>query len=254
LATLDAVYLEGTRAALAAGGQPPLLVADDVTMGALRAPMRQAGVPDPDGLDGGLVDPGLLPAAWLRLLLAAGCGLLLIRGIPWRALPSGIGPLATTPAAVAAVPASSSGPGPEPAPWRAARARLWAQAAAGWPAGDREVAWLDYTGDDRWGAADQRSGAAFAAKLRTLFATVRRVPVVPGGREGTARLLVTSHRPLPPGALDGLRMPPGGVALAMGHPSLAAELSGWLGGGWHVGQVFDCDVADLAPAESGPVQ
>jgi hypothetical protein len=254
-ATLDAGYLEGARAALAAGGVPPLLVADDVTMGALRPPMKQAGVPDPDGLDGGLVDPGLLPAAWLQALVTAGCDLLLIRGIPWRALPAG-----DNDAAPVAVPGLTAPEGLEaltveaPA-WRAARARLWAVAAAGWADPTLDLGWIDATTGDRWGAADARSGAAFTERLGHLFAAVRHLDGSPAGAGfRPERLLVTSHRPLSLTALAALRPAPSGVAVGMGHPSLAGDLTRFLGAGWRVGQVFDCDVADLEPESAGPVQ
>ncbi|MBK9473783.1 MAG: glycoside hydrolase family 3 protein [bacterium] len=259
-ATLDAGYLAGARAALSAGGGPPLLVADDVTMGALRLPMKQAGVPDPDGLEGGLVDPGLLPAAWLQALVTAGCDLLLIRGIPWRALPAG-----DDAAAPAAVPGMVAPEGldaltdealtVEAPAWRAARARLWAVAAAGWADPDLDLGWIDATTGDRWGAADARSGAAFTARLGRLFAAVRHVDGDPAGAGfRPVRLLVTSHRPLALTALAALHPAPSGVAVAMGHPSLAGDLTRFLGAGWRVGQVYDCDVADLEPESTGPVQ
>jgi len=255
LATLDADYLAATRADLTAGGAPPLLVADDITMGALRAPMQQAGVPAPDDLDGGLVDPGLLPAAWLRRLIEAGCALLLIRGIPWRALPltSPVGQPQAPPAGAAgdADGADAIAMTGELPTWHTARARLWAQAAAGWADGGAELAWLDFTGGDRWGAADQRSGDAFTAKLQGLFAAVRRLEAGSGERRTGARLLVTSHRPLRAEAFAGLTAARRGVAVAMGHPSLASDLSAFLGDGWQVGEVYDCDVADVCEPDTG---
>jgi hypothetical protein len=252
LATLDADYLAATRAGLAAAGAPPLLVADDITMGALRAPMLQAGVPAPDDLDGGLVDPGLLPAPWLLRLIAAGCALLLIRGVPWRALPlaSPVGDEPALPAAVADGAEAGAMTGELPT-WHTARARLWARAAAGWADDGAELAWLDFTDGDRWGAADQRGGEAFAAKLQGLFAVVRRLEAGPGERRTGARLLVTSHRPLRAEALAGLTAARRGVAVAMGHPSLATDLSAFLGDGWQVGQVYDCDVADVCEPDTG---
>lgn len=249
LATLDAPYLAATRARLQPGGEGPLLVADDVTMGALRAPMLAAGVAAPDALASGLVDPGALPAAWLGLLRDAGCGLLLIRGIPWRALPLPEAAMATA-ASERAVTITGDLPAAEPAAWRAARARLWHAAAGGWADAGATVDWLDFTAGDRWGAADQRGDAQFAARLAGLFALVRRVGE-PDGEAIGGRLLVTSHRPLPEAALRGRMAAAEGMAVAMGHPSLAGDLSDWLGKGWRVGQVFDCDVSDLAP-ESGP--
>jgi len=253
LATLDADYLAATRAGLTADGVAPLLVADDITMGALRVPMRAAGVPVPDDLDSGLVDPGVVPDAWLRRLLEAGCGLLLIRGIPWRALPLAENTLEAAPAASTGTAADTGSVG-EPVTWRAARSRLWTQAASGWADGGSELAWLDFTEGDRWGAADQRGGEAFTAKLQTLFASVRRLGAGPGERRTGARLLVTSHRPLPAEALAGLTAARRGFAVAMGHPSLAADLRSFLGEGWQVGQVYDCDAADLEPESCGPVQ
>lgn len=271
LATLDAAYLAQVRAALAAGDAPPLLVADDVTMGALREPMRRLGVPRPDAQDSGLVEPGDLPAAWLRALLHAGCGLLLLRGIPWRALP-----LAGTAAA-----GTSMAPATDPQPrtaaslaapaaiWREARDRLWRREAAGWAAPHLALAWLDTTAGDRWGAADQRTGSAFADRLAGLFARVERPGEADLPRKPCERLLVTSHRPLGAGLLDwlaksaaGLALAPGdlalapaGVALTMGHPSLAEDLRARLGDRWRVGALFDCDVQDLGgPEGARPLQ
>lgn len=278
LATLDAGYLAGVAAALATPGNSPLLVADDVTMGALREPMRRLGVPLPDDLDGGLVEPGDLPAGWLRALLQAGCGLLLLRGIPWRALPAGpdagadaAGTFARGAAGAATRPAHPAGlTAPAPS-WSEVRSRLWQREARGWADRARPLAWLDATAGDRWGAADQRSGEAFSSALSGLFAAVRRFGPAGGNRgadgaadaggAGCDRLLVTSHRPLAREHLAGLPLAAGGVALAMGHPSLGSDLAAVLGSGWRVGQVFDCDAADLGgpvpgpePESAGPVQ
>lgn len=265
LATLDAAYLAQVRAALAAGGAPPLLVADDVTMGALREPMRHLGVPRPDAQASGLVEPGDLPAAWLRALLHAGCDLLLLRGIPWRALPLSGAAAAGTPAAPATDPqarAAAASLAEPAAVWQEARDRLWRREAAGWAAPHLALAWLDTTAGDRWGAADQRTGTAFADRLAGLFARVGRQ----GGAEVAGapceRLLVTSHRPLGAGWPDGLAMAsaglalaPAGVALTMGHPSLADDLRARLGDRWRVGALFDCDVLDLGgPAGAQPLQ
>ncbi len=246
LATLDGDYLAATRARLGGGGPGPLLVADDVTMGALRAPMLAAGVPAPDALTGGLVEPAALPAAWLERLVAAGCGLLLIRGIPWAALPLPGEAQPAPPTGPPVAPGRADRPAADPSAWREARARLWAKAADGWADAAQAVDWLDLTRGDRWGAADQRGDALFAARLETRFAAVRRLDVEGGGAVGP-RLLVTAHRPLPAGLTGRFVVGGAGVAVAMGHPSLAGDLSAWLGSGWRVGQVFDCDVADLAP-------
>ncbi|MBK8165740.1 MAG: glycoside hydrolase family 3 protein [bacterium] len=254
LATLDAAYLEQVRASLAVGGVPPLLVADDVTMGALREPMRRLGVPRPDAQDSGLVEPGDLPAAWLRALLRAGCGLLLLRGIPWRALPlSGALPASEPPALGAGSegpPALASLAAPA-AVWQEARDRLWRREAVAWSAPHLTLAWLDTTAGDRWGAADQRTGAAFAEKLASLFARVERRNGAASAEAPCERLLVTSHRPMGTGLLDGLTLAPGGIALAMGHPSLAVDLRARLGEAWRVGALFDCDVQDLGSPCAG---
>lgn len=250
LATLEAGYLAGVQVALTGAGAPPLLVADDVTMGALREPMRRRGVPLPDAQDSGLVEPGDLPAEWLRALLEAGCGLLLLRGIPWRALPADAPAAAGEAAAADESAAADLADLKRPAPvWQEARERLWRREAAGWPAPSQVLTWLDATAGDRWGAADQRGGAAFAARLAGLFASVERPDGAAREPAPCERLLVTSHRPLAAGRLDALRPAPVGVALAMGHPSLADDLRGRLPGGWRVGQVHDCDPLDLDPLD-----
>lgn len=253
------------------GGRPPLIFADDITMGALRPAMAALGVaPDAPagsppggpaatrparpapGTVAGLLEPEQLTLPWLAALARAGCDRLLCRGIPWRALPlPDDGPPAAAaalagPAGGAAIAPATSPAGPRASVYAEARARTL-QAAGGdpLPAGVERLLWLDCTAGDRWGEP-----VALEASVADRFVTVQRVGAGTGepapeqtagfvrAARGGAALLVTSHRPLPAawsGALRGVAWRDGaGGALALGHPSLGEALAGALPAAWRV--------------------
>jgi hypothetical protein len=233
--TVDAAALTALRARLASPNVQ--LIADDVTMGGLRTALARLGVSAPDGRDEGLVDPADLTLAWLATLAAAGCDRLLVRGIPWRALP--------LPGVEVGPPLPGSAAAVLWAPTVAAYTEVRRRAAAGIAFGDQgdDLLWLDATADDRWGAA-----TAIGNWLDARFASITSFGIDDRPEPGRlwSRLLVTSHRPLPPGALRAVAtaLAPAGVALGAGHPSLGEELAAVLGARWRVQTL-----ADLAPED-----
>ncbi len=216
-----------------------LLFADDITMGGLRGALARQGVPSPDGRASGLVDPGDLSRAWLAAVAAADCDRLLVRGIPWGALPLVDGERG--PGLPAVMPPPTAVAGAE------AYGEVRRRAAAGidFAALDTPVLWLDGTEGDRWGAA-----AAAAEWLGGRFASVTRLEIgaLPVEPPSISRLLVTSHRPLaatvPAWLARGADRT--GVALAAGHPSLAPALSHHLGRGWTLQALADVAREDFA--------
>lgn len=238
--TLDGGALARLRTSLAPGVR---LFADDVTMGGLRPALAGLGVTLDDGHTEGLVDPGDLTRGWLETLAAAGCDLLLVRGIPWRALPledGAVGP--GLPPAVAAPVADA--PGGDL--YGEVRARAARGIRLADPAGS--LLWLDATGGDRWGEA-----AGLRSWLEGRFGQVFRVtPGEDSPSAGARTLLVTSHRPLGEGFAGWLEggLATGGEAVVAGHPVLAQDVTSVLGDGWVVRAVFDVRPEDLGPAGS----
>ncbi len=241
--TLDAAALARTRAGVPAGIR---LFADDVTMGGLRAALATLGAAAADGRAEGLVDPSDLTAGWLEALAAAGCDVLLVRGIPWRALPlaSGeAGPSLPAPGA-----ATAGGLAPEVPLYAEVRTRVAAGVVLRDPRGT--LLWLDATGGDRWGDAAGETGWLAARFGRVLRVT----PGECAPPEVAKTLLVTSHRPLGAGvaarALAGLGA--AGEAVVAGHPSLGEEVSAVLGVGWTVRALFDLRREDLKAVDPNP--
>ncbi len=247
--TLDGPRLAALRRELGGG---VLLYSDDVSMGALRAPLAARGVAAPDGRREGLVDPADLTAAWLLAVAAAGCDRLLLRGIPWRALP--LPPDGAEPPAPAAswpqlrpadLDLAQTGPDAEVY----AEARRRAAAPVHLRHGDARLLWFDATGQDRLGSA-QRLQTAVRAWWPQAVRVAAGAP--PGGGELSGgshdALLVTCHRPLTAGQAHWLQgaTAGGGTALAAGHPSLAGDLQRLLGPRWRVDALYDCARPDLA--------
>jgi hypothetical protein len=248
-ATLDTDRLGRWRQELeAAAAGPVLFFADDVTMGGLRPAMAQLGVVLADGLEEGMIDPGILPRSWLQNLASAGLDRILIRGIPWLAFP-------LTAEAELDFPADSRAPlaGPEPSwptgPYEEARGRARSGIEPGFLDVDLTLGWLDLTAGDRWEVAtdefsDRRLG--FARHLMGAFARVVELDAA----ELTAgqllqRLLITSHRPLPEHLLKpeywaGI-LAPQGVCLTLGHPGLAGDMKAILGPGWSLTPYHEID-------------
>ena len=127
---------------------------------------------------------------------------------------------------------------------------MWALAATDFGNRAEDLLWWDFTAGDRWQVAggDQDS---VSVQLRPLLAA-NFSRVVFGDQfdleiAEVTRLLVTSHRPLSDLGRRDERLARAGVCLVMGHPSLAADLIGYLGAGWRVGATFDLSPADLFP-------
>lgn len=255
--TLDSAELAALRRRLGAAVR---LYSDDVSMGALRAPLAERGIESPDGLERGLVDPAGLPAGWLLALAAAGCDRLLLRGIPWRALPlpgmvSGpvAGHEAPADAANAAPPAATPpavvidllDTGPPAAVYTEARHR--AGRAVALRHGADGLLWFDTTGADRLGPAGALLGAAQAWWPQAVYLEAG-AEMPPSSQGPFARLLVTAHRPLTVGQARqlGSHVAQEGIALAAGHPSLADDLRRLLGPGWRLDALYDCAGPDLA--------
>lgn len=245
-ATLDPQAILDLRRRLGAG---LALVSDDVTMGALRAPMAARGIDAGDGLQEGLVDPALLPAAWLELVAAAGCDRLLLRGIPWRALPPaggergpGLPPLQPP---LDLLPHGPASPLYD-------EVRRLATAAVALRPGPAQLLWFDATRGDRLGEA-----ATLLPQLERLWPQIthleaaadRLAPASPW-----SSLLVTSFRPLSIAQVEVLRAVTAteGVALAAGHPSLAGDLRRLLGATWRVDAIYDLAGDDFGALVVGP--
>lgn len=243
---------EVAAAAACAGGRR-LAWADDVTMGALREFLGGArSGPGASAFEAGMLDPADLPFDWLAEVAAAGCDRLLIRGIPWRALPPAGDP-EDRPDSLASpvMPPGAPDRDSDDAPYEEARRRS-AEAAgrSGYAAPDRDLVWIDLTADDRWqGAHPERETETLLARLGGDFRTVHRT----GAASAQAmppfdRLLVSSHRPLP----REFALPAGGSVaaagrcLVLGHPSLASDLAGRLPGGWSVNALYDSTAMDYS--------
>jgi len=254
-ATLNPGFMAESKTKLGAGHVEHLLFyADDITMGALGPGMKRLGVPVPDVPESGLYDPEKLPLSWFEKLAEAGCDRFLIRGIPYAAFPvpdvpdrgkGGVG--SEPPRDLTAEPTYPAGPYAE------ARERLWAVAGVDFAQEDSNLLWLDYSQGDRWAvAAGQNAGPgetgtleAIRAGLEGMFCSVGDARAPNANKMDWARLVVSSHRPLPSLQELGLDPPSRGVCLAMGHPSLKIALEAWLGPGWRVGALYDIAREDL---------
>jgi beta-N-acetylhexosaminidase len=239
--SLDRAGLQALRRRL---GRGVALWSDDVSMGALRADLAAAGVPAGDGRQEGLADPARLPRAWLAACAAAGCDRLLLRGIPWRALPPPDG--AAGPSLPDPAPPQDLACGVPDAPATAAARRRLAAGIALEP-GPGRLLWLDTTAGDRLGEAGPALAATVAGAwpdhVRLDTAAPRLAPGPP-----FARLLVTAQRPLTLAQAQLLEPLTAalGTALVLGHPSLAADVARLAGPGWQVDALPDLAPADLA--------
>lgn len=276
-ATLDPEAIAAARGLTPAltPTSPPLIFADDVTMGAVQPALTRLGAAGGASAAGGLQDPGQLPRDWFLAFARAGCDRLLCRGIPWRAFPLPDGPSAADPAPAAhSVPdpdtnRSQAGPtqtgpipaGPIPAPvsYHEARRRLATQTGQpGFPADAGSLFWLDATGGDRWGEA-----SGLVSPLRRRFARITSVtPETSGdpaqrlaGKEPEAQehaaVLVTAHRPLTEAVLSAAvtrsRMAREGVCVTMGHPAVGTALRRLLPPSWSFLELYDTREEDLQP-------
>jgi hypothetical protein len=246
--TLDREGLRELRRTL---GSRVALWSDDVSMGALRGPLQAAGIGAGDGRSEGLADPARLPLAWLEACAAAGCDRLLLRGIPWSALPPDDGEVGPPLPDAATVAAPLATPVPAAEAWDEVRARIAAPVQLAPGAG--RLLWFDTTAADRLGAAAPALGplvaGAWPDHVRLDVSRPRLAPGPPFGR-----LLVTSHRPLSLGQAQLLEPLAAalGTALAAGHPSLVVDLARLLGPGWRIDALDDCSPADLAAVIDRP--
>ncbi len=251
-ATLNRDFLAETRSRLTVGAGVPLLYADDVTMGALRDPMAGLGVPVPAGCDAGLLDPGELPASWLEAVAVAGCERILLRGIPWRALP---------PTNRARLPKRdmtvNAGPLPPADGYRVVRQRMWQRVPEDFLDHRKNLLWVDLARNDRWAEIGAQSGQEFLemeACLEGLFGAVHRWPQ-PSAGQRWERMLVTSFRPwfLEPDKVGQLRnmFTDKGLAVVMGHPQLTAMLRKILPPAWGITALFEARTEALPCPEQG---
>lgn len=219
-----------------------LLLSDDITMGALRAPLAARGV---TAAGEALAEPGELSPAWLAAVDTGACDLLLCRGIPWRALPSAgapaPGPLGMQPGRGEDAASSAS--------WRDARRRAAAPALD--PRAGALAVWLTAP-DHRWGAPGLPVLRAAGWRGRCLL-----VPQQRGGEPPLAQLLVAGHAPAAAGRLAAARnwslsaLADRGLCVVAGHPGLAVQAKDLLPSGWTVRVGAGLAPADLAPLFAG---
>lgn len=223
-ASLDPATAAAARAL--AGGGTLDLYADDITMGALRIPLAARGVAVPAGE--GLIEPAQLTAAWCAALLDGGCDRLLVRGIPWGAFPDD----EPGPPLPASVPPAVGAATSQPA-WDEAHRLLARRLPDRWLAGPGRLVWLDRTAGDRWGPL---AGGEGPVGLPPALAAACAGPGAAGQAAGAGRLLITSHRPLERAqeASWAARTAARGIAVAVGHPALEADLEALLPPGWLV--------------------
>ena len=221
VATLDPAQAAAARQL--GGTCPPLLLADDVTMGALRPALAARGVTVPPG--SGLVDPGELAADWFTTLVAGDCDRLLVRGIPWRAFPADGG-------SGTAVMATDQPPPRPAAAWEDVWRGLAVRIPEAFMALHGKPGWLDRTVGDRWGPVDDPGPGLLPSWSDRFPSAADPLPF------DTDLLLVTSHRPLDTAAEVAAGwlavLAPRGVALGVGHPSLARDLAALLPVDWEV--------------------
>ncbi len=250
-ATLDAAFLTRTRNILAGPGDHLLLFADDVSMGALRGPMARLGAPATDGREEGLVDVDTLGKTWLATIAAAGCDRILLRGIPWRALP--LAGSAGGPDDQVGDPATSVRISlPEASGYDRVRRSAARQAVPEFASQDRDLLWIDAHTHDRWWGIGQDPDTGrreLAAVLETGFRSLRRYSVDEALDGRYDRLLVTSFRPWRPAEGVARHLPgclaPRGTALVMGHPQLREAVRALLPDGWTICALFDVFPGDI---------
>ncbi len=252
-ATLSKDFLDETRHGLGNGQPGLLLIADDVSMGALRHPMLSLGVEIEDDGGAGMVEVSALSLQWFEHLAEAGCDLFLIRGIPLTAFPDDAknkqAPAWNSSIALPEIEFDDS---------------IYNQAmrlvsTGVFAAGSDDLVYLDLARHDRWqvaGGLGSDHWTRWDGLWAERFGQVLRVSdldVAPAGDDPISWLLVTNHRPMPEnwtGSVWGnslqTRLAQSGQCLVMGHPSLGNDLAMFLGVGWRVTSLFDvsCDAVE----------
>lgn len=248
-ATLSKEFLAGTRRSLADGPKTFKLIADDVSMGALREPMTRLGVKSSGA---GMVEVADLPLQWFEHLAEAGCDLFLIRALPLGAFPCGtdgvIVPSRDLDEILQKIVFESE-------PYQTARGHH----LRAFKSHSEDLISLDLARDDRWQVAGaltadhwQQWDRLWSLRFRTVL-RVSELDRSPAGGEPVTFLLVTSHRPLPENWLQSEwanwlqnKVAESGQCLVMGHPSLEREFRRALPGKWNITPLYDvsCDVFD----------
>jgi Glycosyl hydrolase family 3 N terminal domain len=250
-ATLCPEFLKETREDLCPDGREILLIADDVSMGALRDPMIRLGVDVPGGVSSEMVEVAKLTLGWFYHLAEAGCDRFLIRGIPLGAFP-----LDGKKREWKTVRKPQNQPDFDETSYLEARKRCLPDFS-----GPQEVlVHLDLARRDRWqvaGGLGPDHWAKWDGILHTHFSVVLREddlakPVPSGG--SVSFLLVTNHRPMAKKWATSFwaqslkkRLGKSGRCLLMGHPSLEKEFEEFLGTGWFLSSLYDVSCDDLAP-------
>ena len=250
-ATLSKDFLDETRHGLGKDHPNIQLIADDVSMGALRRPMLSLGIEIDDDGGAGMVEVSALSLQWFERLAEAGCDLFLIRGIPLKAFPGGAqngkAPTWDPSIALAEIEFDDS---------------VYTQAMRFistdfFTSVSDDLACLDLARHDRWQVAGglgtdhwKRWDGLWAER----FGSVLRVsdldiPLVGDGL--ISWLLVTNPRPMPEnwtGSVWGKslqkRLAASGQCLVMGHPSLGHDLELFLNPDWRIDSLYDvsCDI------------
>ena len=253
-ATLSQSFLDGTRHRLAQSEPGFMLMADDVSMGALREPMSRLGVTIAHDSPQGMVAVEALPLSWFQILAQAGCDYFLIRNIPWLAFAADPIPPAEFP--------EYSGDSPVKLPLENAPYSETIQPAFKDFRGKLDkVAILDLARHDRWQVAGGMTADHWALWDQIWSARFASVVKMESLAEPMAHedeifwLVVMNHRPMPADWIQSAwakdlhyRLAPTGNCLVMGHPSLAGELVAFLNEGWTVTPSYDISCDLLGPS------
>ncbi len=260
-ATLSSDFLEKTRITLGTDVSDFILMADDVSMGALREPMAQLGIASgvsPESNSKSMVEVDELNPDWFEALLNAGCDQMLLRGIPFSAFPRNDQSCEITDSKFPkySVPSEKHMATPDfsDGPYNDAR-RPSIFDVVNWV---DELVYLDLARADRWQVAGGQNAdhwRQWDIILNDKFNKIWQCSHLNEAHDSqnTMRnLLLTSHRPLPLnwekqawGQSIKNCMADSGLCLVMGHPSLALELEAFLGAKWDVEMMYDVCIEDL---------
>ncbi len=253
-ATLSRNFLDETRRRLDKNKSGIKLIADDVSMGALRQPMARLGVDVPGGLKRGMVEARDLSLAWFEQLAIAGCDLFLVRGLPLLAFP-GSSKLGMVPPKQELDPMRKikSGEDFNAEPYLEAQRHCLPV----FEDNEQDLFCLDLARDDRWqvaGALTAEHWTRWDRLWASRFERVLRVTdldcEVPGENK-ISWLLVANHRPMHEQWTTSIwaeslhsRLAGTGRCLVMGHPSLENDFQSFLNRGWSVTSLYDvsCEV------------
>jgi hypothetical protein len=214
------------------------LWSDDLTMAGVRPTFVKRTGDDPGG--SGMIDPEIIPHSWLEVAAVAGCERLLLRGIPWQALP-----ISSSSSVTREGTAPQTDPGvPQPsAAWDEVRRRCSANVTK-----QGRLVWLDASPAHRWGSLSLADiqGSGWHGEAVTIDQDSSSSP--------PDLLLVTSQDPLSEDTMKKLsswksQWSPARTIpqiLVMGHPSLAADVSNCLCVSTIECQCFDVTTRELS--------